>query len=281
MKQYVKETDVEEFISRLQEEEKSPNTLEKYRRDTMAFVCFCTCQKRPLDKNLTMAYKEELKKKYKAASANSMLTAMNRFLTFLGRSDCRVQTLKVQRRIFCEEREELTKEEYKRLLRTAKRQGDTRLYLLLQTICSTGIRVSELRHITVEAVRRGRAVVECKGKQRIIPIPAPLQERLNAYVKKTGVTQGAVFRSLRGSPMERTLVWKCMKRLCASSGVAAGKVFPHNLRHLFARTFYKAQHDIARLADLLGHSSIETTRIYLLTTSRECFRQVAQLGLVT
>ena len=270
--------DMERFIGYLWEMEKSTHTMTKYRRDVLRFVQFCNG--RPLEKSLTMEYKESLKTRYKTVSVNSMLVAMNGFLEFLGRSDCRVKTIKMQRKIFCEEKQELSKKEYERLLRAARQRRDHRLYLVLQTICGTGIRVSELQYITVEAVHRGRAVVECKNKQRVILLPQNLLAMLRGYIRQNGLAQGPVFRSRSGNALDRTLIWRAMKSLCKAAGVAADKVFPHNLRHLFARTFYKAQHDLARLADLLGHSSIETTRIYLLTTSRECFGQISQLGLI-
>lgn len=279
MEQYVKEEQVEAFVCRLREEEKSPCTLEKYRRDARAFARFCARRGVALDKGAALEYKEWLKGRYKTASVNSMLTALNRFLEFLGRGECRVRTVKAQRRMFCEEKEELTKAEYLRLVQAARQSGDQRLYLILQTLGGTGIRVSELRHITAQAVRAGRAVVECKNKQRVILIPPGLQKQLRQYMEARGIGSGPVFLSRSGRPLERTIVWKLMKQLCAAARVAADKVFPHNLRHLFARTYYRAQHDLVRLADLLGHSSVETTRIYLLASSREYFRQISGLGL--
>ena len=279
MKQYVTSEDIKEFVEQLRQEEKSPCTLDKYQRDAWAFVRFCRQQGRPLTKELAMEYKEWLRGSYKTASVNSMLAAMNKLLDFLGRPDCKVHAVKTQRRIFCDEKEELTKQEYMRLLKAARRRGDRRLYLLLQTLGGTGIRVSELRHITVEAVRAAKAVVECKNKQRVILLPKALQSQLLQYIRANRIASGPVFLSRRGRPLERTSVWRAMKRLCAEARVAAGKVFPHNFRHLFARTYYRASRDLARLADLLGHASIETTRLYILTTSRECFSEISRLGL--
>ena len=279
MKRTADAQELERFIASLQENEKSRHTLEKYRRDNLLFLAFCG--DRPLDKTLVLEYKNMLRGRYKTASVNSMLAATNHFLRFLGREDCRVSAVKVQRRLFCEEREALSKEEYRRLLHTARQRGDQRLYLILQTLCGTGIRVSELAYITVRAVRAGRAVVECKNKQRVILIPKPLQAHLLRYSIQTGGKSGPLFTEKKGAPLTRTTIWRMMKRLSVQAGVDPAKVFPHNLRHLFARTFYQAQHDIVRLADLLGHSSIETTRIYLLTSARECFRQIAGLGLIT
>lgn len=271
--------DLERFLAFLKQSEKSRLTLEKYRRDNLVFLRFCAG--RPLDKMLVLEYKRMLRDRYKTASVNSMLAATNHFLKFLGREDCRVEAVKVQHRLFCEEREALDKEEYRRLLHTARRTGDRRLYLILQTLCGTGIRVSELAYITVRAARAGRAVVECKNKQRVILIPKPLQTHLLRYSVQKGIKSGPLFTEKDGAPLGRTKIWRMMKRLSAQAGVDPAKVFPHNLRHLFARTFYQAQHDIVRLADLLGHSSVETTRIYLLTSAKECFRQITDLGLVT
>lgn len=273
------EKNLEKFLKMLRQEEKSRYTLEKYRRDNLKFIRFCAG--RPLQKRLVLEYKSQLRVKYKTASVNSMLAATNHFLKFLERPDCCVEAVKVQRRLFCDEREELDKKEYRRLLDAARSSGDHRGYLILQTLCGTGIRVSELAYITVQAVQAGRAVVECKNKQRVILLPKPLQVQLQGYIRKTGLAEGPLFTEKGGTPINRTKVWRMMKRLCAKAQVDAGKVFPHNLRHLFARTFYTARHDIARLADLLGHSSIETTRIYILTSARECFRQISDLGLVT
>lgn len=279
MKHYVKDSDIEKFIDQLRQEEKSPCTLEKYRRDVWTFARFCAKRGCPLEKALVVEYKAWLRSSYKTASVNSMLAAMNKFLDFLGRADCKVHAVKKQRRIFCDEREELSKQEYLRLLQAARRRHDQRLYLILQTLGGTGIRVSELRHITVQAVRASKAVVECKNKQRVILLPPGLQKQLRQYMRENGIESGPIFLSRSGRPLERTAVWRAMKRLCAEAKVEKIKVFPHNLRHLFARTYYHAQRDLVRLADLLGHSSVETTRIYLLTSSRECFQQLTGLGL--
>ena len=276
-KETADEKDLEKFLKELRQEEKSRHTLEKYRRDNRKFLRFCAG--RELSKRLVLEYKRQLRARYKTASVNSMLAATNHFLKFLGRADCCVEAVKVQRRLFCDEKEELSREEYRRLLDAARAGGDHRAYLILQTLCGTGIRVSELAYITVQAVQAGRAVVECKNKQRVILLPKPLQLQLQNYIRQKGLACGPLFTE-KGRAISRTKVWRMMKRLCAGANVDAGKVFPHNLRHLFARTFYAARRDIARLADLLGHSSIETTRIYILTSARECFRQISNLGLV-
>lgn len=273
------EKNLEKFLKMLRQEEKSGHTLEKYRRDNLKFIRFCAG--RPLQKRLVLEYKQRLRAAYKTTSVNSMLAATNRFLKFLRRPECCVDAIRVQRRIFCDDRETLDKAEYQRLLQAARSGGDEKSCLILQTLCGTGIRVSELAYITVQTVRAGRAVVECKNKQRVILLPKPLQMLLLRYIRKNGLAGGPLFTEKGHTPINRTKVWRMMKRLCACARVKAAKVFPHNLRHLFARTFYAARHDIARLADLLGHSSIETTRIYILTSARECFRQISDLGLVT
>ena len=246
-----------EFYQYLIEEEKSTATVKKYIRDVGAFLRFADGKK--VNKTLVLEYKQELVAAYAPASVNSMLVAINCYLEFINRSDCKVKQIKVQRQLFVQEEKELTKEEYHRLLKAAK---GTRIWAVIQTICGTGIRVSELSYITVEAVRAGKATVRCKNKTRIIFIPGQLQKMLKVYIKKSGITAGSVFVTKGGKPLDRSNIWKEMKALCHKAGVCEKKVFPHNLRHLFARTFYSIEKDIVRLADLLGHSSINTTRIY-------------------
>ena len=252
------------FGQYLKQEEKSEATVEKYLRDIRCFYVFL--DNREISKNETVAYKERLTAEYAPASVKSMLVAYNCFLRFIGQLDCSVKLLKIQRQIFCREEKELTKEEYRRLVRAA---DGTQLSYVIQTICGTGIRVSELQYITVEAVREGKAVVNCKNKTRVIFIPAPLQKLLREYIKKSGIQAGSVFVSKNGKPLDRSSIWRKMKGLCEKAGVSAGKAFPHNLRHLFARIFYSIEKDIVRLADLLGHSSIDTTRIYTMETGRQ------------
>ncbi len=245
------------------EEEKSAATVEKYLRDVRAFETF-VCGNEPSKCEL-IRYKKSIAETYAPASVNSMLVSVNSFLKFIGRADCCVKLLKIQRQIFASEKKELTAAEYKRLLAAAK---NTRLELVIQTICETGIRVSELKYITVEAVREGKAVVDCKNKTRVIFIPSPLRKVLLGYIKKSDLTAGSVFVTKSGKPLNRSNIWRDMKALCERANVAADKVFPHNLRHLFARTFYAIERDIVRLADLLGHSSIDTTRIYTMETGK-------------
>ena len=248
----------------LTEEEKSEATIEKYIRDVRFFGEFIS--NREITKQEVMEYKKNLVENYAPASVNSMLVSLNCFLHFIERPDCCVKLLKIQRQMFVSEKKELTAAEYRRLLMAA--QG-TRLELVIQTICETGIRVSELKYITIEAVEQGRATVECKNKTRVIFIPTPLRKVLLQYIKKSGIKAGSVFVTKSGKPLNRSNIWRDMKALCEKANVAPGKVFPHNLRHLFARTFYSIERDIVRLADLLGHSSINTTRIYTIETGRQ------------
>ncbi len=250
-----------DYKAYLVEEEKSAATTEKYIRDVTAFIVWLGSNE--LCKEEVLAYKEHLAEQYAPASANSMIIAVNGFLRFIECTDCCVKPLKVQRQIFMNEEKELTKAEYQRLVKACE---GTRLSYLIQTICATGIRVSELKFITVEAVKSGRTVVNCKNKRRVIFIPVPLQKLLKEYIKKAGIESGSVFVTKSGKALNRSNIWRDMKALCKKARVNPNKVFPHNLRHLFARTFYSIEKDIVRLADLLGHSSINTTRIYTMET---------------
>ena len=227
------------------------------------------------------AWKAELLAKgYAPGTVNAMLVPLNRFLDFLGYGNCKVKALRIQRRLFRENRKELTRQEYDRLLSTARTQGKERLALLMEAICATGIRVSEVQYLTVEALREGRAEISLKGKIRTILIPGKLRKKLLQYAKKEKNASGAVFRTRNGKPLSRKQIWAEMKALCSQAGVAASKVFPHNLRHLFARAFYNICRDVAKLADVLGHSSLETTRLYLISTGKEHERQLERLGFV-
>jgi site-specific recombinase XerD len=231
-------------------------------------------------KAVAIAYKQDIAKRYAASSVNSMLAALNNFFAFMGWG-VKVRPLKIQRQTFARADKELSRAEYERLLAAAQREDNERLYLLMKTICSTGIRVSELCCITVAAAREGKAEVTNKGKTRTVFLPEKLQRELLKYARKHGLSTGAVFVTKSGRPLDRSAIWAAMKKLCATAGVAPSKVFPHNLRHLFARTFYALDKDIARLADLLGHSSIDTTRIYIMESGEEHRRCVNLLGLVT
>lgn len=256
----------------LRQEEKSQATLEKYMRDIRHFLAYL--EDRTVSKEETIAYKEYLTQNYAPVSVNSMLVAVNGFLRFVGLQKCCVRLMKIQRQIFCREDKELTRQEYKRLVQAA---AGTQTSYVLQTICGTGIRVSELQYITAEAVHQGKAVVNCKNKTRIIFIPGPLQKLLKEYLKKTGLQSGPVFLGKNKKPLDRSYIWRKMKELCKTAEVAPEKVFPHNLRHLFARVFYSIEKDIVRLADLLGHSSINTTRIYTMETGDQHISRMEQV----
>lgn len=270
--------EIERFRNYLREEEKSENTLEKYIRDVTAFSANCNGA---ITKDTVIAYKQSLiDGGYAVRSINSMLASINSLFSFLGWYELRVKSLKVQQQVFCPEEKELTKAEYERLCRTAERKQNQRLCLILQTICGTGIRVSELQFITVEAVRKGEATVSLKGKTRSIFIVRDLQKKLLRYISEQKITAGAVFVTRTGKPISRTNIWREMKNLCVEAEVNPEKVFPHNLRHLFARVFYGIEKDIAKLADILGHSSINTTRIYIVSTGTEHRQRMERMRLI-
>ena len=270
--------EIERFRNYLRDEEKSENTLEKYVRDVTAFSAFCDGT---ITKDTVIAYKQSLiDGGYAVRSINSMLASINSLFSFLGWYELRVKSLKVQQQVFCPEEKEMTKAEYERLCRTAERKQNERLCLILQTICGTGIRVSELQFITVEAVRKGEATVSLKGKTRSIFIVRDLQKKLLHYISEQHITTGAIFITRTGKPISRTNIWREMKNLCLEANVNPEKVFPHNLRHLFARVFYGIEKDIAKLADILGHSSINTTRIYIITTGNEHRQRMERMRLI-
>lgn len=274
----ISETSIHSFRAFLKENEKSEATVEKYIRDIRRFLEFIGVK--ALDKSLILSYKKFLSENYSISSANSMLAALNCFFKFLGENQFCIKQFKVQRKSFCSEEKELTKEEYFRLVNAAKSKGNNRLNLIMQTICSTGIRVSELQFITVEAVLISEAEVKLKGKSRKVFINTAIQKKLKAYIKEEGIKSGSVFITKNGTPMNRSNIWREMKRLCERAGVSPTKVFPHNLRHLFARTFYGIEKDIVKLADVLGHSSINTTRIYIITSGIEHKRKIENMKLV-
>ena len=267
------------FEAHLRLGERSSGTIEKYLRDIRAFAMWLG--ERPLDKEAAIAWKEHLRTKhYAPATVNSMLIAVNQLFRFLRWDDLRVKTVRIQRQIFRRRDKELTKEEYVRLLETARGSGRERLALLMETICATGIRVSEVRYITAEAVNAERAEISLKGKIRTILIPGKLRRKLQKYAKKQKIVSGEIFLTRNGKGLSRRQIWAEMKYICGKAGVAASKVFPHNLRHLFAKTFYKACRDVVQLADVLGHSSVETTRIYLISTGDEYVRRMDRLNLI-
>lgn len=233
-----------------------------------------------ITKETVIAYKKYLQTVFAVRSVNSMLASINRLFAFLGWHDLRVKSLKLQQQIFCPEERELTKAEYMRLCKTAERRHNKRLSLILQTICATGIRVSELQYITVEAAKRGKAVVNCKSKTRTVFIVKELKQKLLRYAAEQNIKDGMIFITRTGKPISRTNIWREMKALCGEANVNPEKVFPHNLRHLFARVFYGIEKDIAKLADILGHSSIDTTRIYIISTGTEHRRRMENMHLI-
>ena len=270
---------IEKFKQYLIEEEKAGATLEKYMRDITVFFVWLAGGE--LDKMTVLRYKEHLiASAYAPASVNSVLSSLNSFFDFNEWHGLKVKMLKIQKQIFAERRKELTKAEYERLLDAAKQKKNERLYYLMQTICGSGIRVSELSAITIEAVKNRRANINCKGKMRVVILPKDLCKMLTEYAKGQKITSGPIFITKTGKPLDRSTIWKMMKSLCESAGVDREKVFPHNLRHLFARTYYSIQKDIVRLADILGHSSVNTTRIYTMETCDVHRRQIQKLGLL-
>ncbi len=268
---------IKAYASYLFREEKSAATQEKYLRDVKLFRVYAGAGE--ITKELTVAWKKHLiGQGYAVRSINSMLASVNSLLDFLGLPNCKVKNIRVQQQTYCAEDKELTKAEYLRLLEASKK--NEQLNLVIQTICGTGIRVSELRYFTVESVKRGEVTVDCKSKTRTILVPGKLRSILLNYAKRNSITAGAIFITRTGKPLNRSNIWAAMKKLCEAAGVKPSKVFPHNLRKLFARTFYGIEKDIAKLADILGHSSINTTRIYIMTTGTEHRRKIEGLGLV-
>ena len=270
---------IEEFKQNLIEEEKAEATLEKYMRDVTAFLMWLADG--VLDKMAVLRYKKHLvESEYAPATVNSVLSSLNSFFEFNSWHSLKIKMLKIQKQVFAERSKELSKAEYERLLKAAQEKKNERLYYMMQTICSSGIRVSELSAITFEAVKKRKANINCKGKMRVIILPKALCKVLTEYAAKRKITSGPLFITKTGKPLDRSAIWKMMKALCKSAGVEREKVFPHNLRHLFARTYYSIQKDIVRLADILGHSSVNTTRIYTMETCDVHHRQIQQLGLL-
>lgn len=269
---------IKEFSEYLMIQEKAKSTIQKYTHDLNALLEYLNGGK--LTKEALLHWKERLVETLAPASVNSMLAAVNGFLTFVGWRELLIKPLKIQKCMFREEQKELSFEEYLRLVKAARQQGNQRLMLVLETICSTGIRVSELRFITAEAVKTGRAEINNKGKRRLIFLPEKLCKLLKSYLQKQKITAGAVFVTKNSKPLDRSNIWRDMKKLCEAAGVEPSKVFPHNLRHLFARTFYSLEKDLSRLADILGHSNVNTTRIYTMESGNIHARQVNRLGLV-
>ncbi|WP_300344326.1 tyrosine-type recombinase/integrase [uncultured Oscillibacter sp.] len=276
----ITEKDIQRYIRDLEEGGYARGSIEKYVRDVRAFWAWAGAE--AVTKGALLRWRAHLEAAGRQPKTiNSMLAALNCFFRTKGRGDLRLKYLKVQRKLFRSRERELTRAEYARLVETAERQEKPRLSLLMETICATGIRVGEVRYITVEAVRAGQADIHLKGKVRTILLPGKLCRKLRRYAREREIASGEIFRTRRGKGLSRRQIWAEMKALCEAAEVAPSKVFPHNLRHLFARTFYRVYKDVARLADLLGHSSIETTRIYLISTGAEHARQIERLGLVS
>lgn len=269
---------LEAFGKWLRQQEKSGNTVEKYMRDARHFLEYLKGEE--ISPGAAIQYKEYLKSHYKISSVNSMVIAMNCYLKYLGKEECCVRTCRVQRQIFREEEKELTRQEYQKLVLEAKKQGNRRLACLIQTLGMTGIRVSELEYITVEALKNKAVQISNKGKTRMILLPESLKEMLRRYCGAMKIKRGSIFITKSGRPLDRRNIWAQMKELCLGAGVKKSKVFPHNFRHLFARCYYEREKDLVRLADFLGHSSIETTRRYtMISTMEACLKQL-ELGLI-
>lgn len=263
----------------LRKEEKSPHTIEKYLRDVRDFCAFAGTSFS--GKETILFWKQDLSRRYRSKSVNSMLASLNHFLSWMGWEELRVRMLRIQEDLYEQEERELTRKEYERLVKAARRGKNRRMEMSLQTLGATGIRISELPFITVQAVKQGKAEVRCKGKQRKVFLPKTLCRELRRYGKEKGITAGPFFITRTGKPLDRSNIWREMKKLCTSSGVSPQKVFPHNFRHLFARVFYKLEKDIVKLADLLGHSSIDTTRIYTKESGRSHQRMIERMRLAS
>lgn len=269
---------IEEYKIHLCESERSSATVQKY--EYCLLQLYTSMQGRTLTKSNLIQWKQMLIEQYALATVNAMLAAINGFFQFMNWNDLIIRQMKMQKVLFQDEQKELTKSDYQKLVCAAKEKKDERLALVIQTICATGIRVSELKYITVEAVRSGRVSVSNKGKYRVVFLPAKLCELIKRYLKKQKRATGMVFVTRTGRPMDRSNIWRAMKALCEKAGVEPEKVFPHNLRHLFARTYYAREKDLSRLADILGHSSVSTTRIYTAESGNVHARQIERMGLV-
>ena len=270
---------IQAYAENLHMEEHSESTVRKYANALTSFYEWLA-EDKSVTKERLLLWKAEIGAKNAASTVNVMISAVNSFLAFMSWDNLRVKQVKTQRRIYRDKDRELTKSEYMRLLNAARNKGNLRLYYLMQTLGSTGIRVSELPYITLEALRNGSAVVDCKGKQRTVLIPKKLRKLLLSYCETAGIVSGSVFVTRSGKPLNRSNIWRELQGVCAAARVDARKVFPHNFRHLFAVTFYRMEKDIAKLADLLGHASINTTRIYIMESGAEHERRIEKLGLV-
>lgn len=280
MKRMITEEKILQYQEYLYEEEKTTATIKKYICDLKKLMNYLSG--REITKKLMVEYKEALRKEkgYRLTSINSFLVAANRFFEYMGWYDLRVKTYRIQKEIFVPENRDLSKAEYKKLVQAAMKKGKKRLAMILQTICAAGIRISELSCVTVESVVKGIVEIYCKGKQRIVLLPKKLQKKLLRYIQEKEIKSGILFCTSSGKPVDRSNIWKEMKGLCEEAEVTEEKVYPHNLRHLFAKEFYAVEKDIAKLADILGHSSVETTRIYIKSTSAEHQKQLNMMKLV-
>ncbi|MEY8322166.1 tyrosine-type recombinase/integrase [Lachnospiraceae bacterium 46-61] len=278
MSEYLKKQ-MSDFYNYLILEEKEQSTIEKYLSEMQSFTLWLG--ERSITKRVIFEWKEHLCQcDYQANTINAKISVLNKFLCFIGIPEYKLKYLKIQKKLFCSTEKELKKEEYERLLKIAEQQGKTRLSLLIETICATGIRVSEVKYITIKAIQTGQANISLKGKIRTILLPNKLCRKLIKYAKKQNITSGEIFLTRNHKVISRRQIWAEMKALCEKANVAHSKVFPHNLRHLFARTFYRACKDISKLADVLGHSNINTTRIYLISTGIEHKEKMEKLGLI-
>lgn len=275
---YIKKRTLSDFLNYLKENEHSKNTIAKYERDVKKFIKFLG--NKQITKCKVIAFKEELMQNYKTASVNSMLAAVNVFLKFLGKYNCTVKRIKTQPKAFCDKKREITVSDYEKLLKAAKQKRDYQLFMILQTICSTGIRVSELSYFTVDSLNSSVLEIHNKGKARVILIPQKLISELKKYCKKFNIHTGFIFQTKNKKPIDRKTIWSKMKDLCKIAKVDSAKVFPHNLRHLFAKTFYKVKNNLVELAGIFGHSSIETTRRYLMPNVRSCLNTLNSMSLV-
>lgn len=270
---------IEQYLEHLRFEERSEHTICRYRKALEDFYRFLP-EKKTFGKGETLNWKEQLSKRYAASTVNVMLSAVNGFSAFYHWHECRVKPIKRQRGVFRDRRREMSRAEYLRLLDTAQQMGKQRLYYIMETLCSTGMRISELRFVTVEALSAGHVCVNCKGKLRVILLTKRLIKALREYCRLNEIHSGPVFVTRTGKPVDRSNIWQELQKLCKAAGVHSRKVFPHNFRHLFAVSFYHLEKDIAKLADVLGHASLETTRIYIMESGLEHERQLERLGLV-
>ena len=278
MKRIITEKIFQNFSNYLKENERTNATIHKYLHDIGCFSLYAN--ENEINKDMVLAYKADLVKRYAISSANSMIASLNTFFKFMEWNDLCIRQFKVQKKVYCNEEKEISKSDYMKLLSVATEKKKERLNLLIQTICGTGIRVSELSAITVEAVRNGEAIISCKGKTRKVFIVSKLRKKLLKYAMKARIHSGAIFITRTGKPMDRSNIWREMKKLCKEAKISEEKVFPHNLRHLFARTFYNMDKDIAKLSDILGHTSINTTRVYIISTGAEHRRQMENMRLI-